>query len=150
VQFSDELDFDLHKPGRPASAAMERHYRPDELSAAWSLSVKVILEIFSAESGVLRIDRPERLHKRGYCTMRFQFRFATPEEIPRVHGVPPRQRIERGDHMIGQDYHQLRSGLRGSCGKRLPLIRSRETLSASLIRRPVHRISSIKARSSAP
>ena len=49
---------------------MERHYRPDELSETWGLSVKVIREIFSAEPGVLKVDRPERRNKRGYCTMR--------------------------------------------------------------------------------
>ena len=70
VPLSDEPDFDLHKPGRPASAVMERHNRPDELSEAWGLSAKVIREIFSSEPGVLRIDRPERRHKRGYCTLR--------------------------------------------------------------------------------
>ena len=47
-----------------------RHYRPDELAETWGLSVKVIREIFSSESGVLKVDRPETRNKRGYCSMR--------------------------------------------------------------------------------
>jgi hypothetical protein len=49
---------------------MERHYRPDELAESWGLSVKVIREILSSEPGVLKIDRPERRNKRGYCSIR--------------------------------------------------------------------------------
>jgi hypothetical protein len=66
--------------GHRASAALERHYRPDELADTWGLSVKVIREIFSSEPGVLKVDRPETRNKRGYCTMRI------PESIVvRVH-----------------------------------------------------------------
>ena len=56
--------------GPAAATALERHYRPDELAETWGLSVKVIREIFSSEPGVLKVDRPERRNKRGYCTMR--------------------------------------------------------------------------------
>jgi hypothetical protein len=53
-----------------AAIALERHYKPEEISENWGLSEKVIREIFSAEPGVLKIDRPETRTKRGYCTMR--------------------------------------------------------------------------------
>jgi hypothetical protein len=56
--------------GHGAAAALERHYRPDELAETWGLSVKVIRQIFSSEDGVLKVDRPETRNKRGYCTMR--------------------------------------------------------------------------------
>lgn len=56
--------------GYGASAALERHYRPDELAETWGLSVKVIRQIFSSENGVLKMNRPETRNKRGYCTMR--------------------------------------------------------------------------------
>lgn len=56
--------------GHGAATALERHYRPDELAENWGLSVKVIRQIFAAEPGVLRVDRPETRNKRGYSTMR--------------------------------------------------------------------------------
>jgi hypothetical protein len=59
-----------HGLGHRATTALERHYRPDELAENWGLSVKVIREIFSAEPGVLKVDRPKTHNKRGYCTMR--------------------------------------------------------------------------------
>jgi hypothetical protein len=60
----------LRAIGHSAATALERHYRPDEVAEMWGLSVKVIRQIFSNEPGVLKLDRPERRNKRGYCTMR--------------------------------------------------------------------------------
>jgi hypothetical protein len=56
--------------GQGVGIALERHYRPAELAETWGLSVKVIPEIFSAEAGVLKVDRPETCNKWGYCMMR--------------------------------------------------------------------------------
>lgn len=48
----------------------EQHYRPDELAVLWGLSANTIRSLFAGEPGVLLIDRPEQMHKRGYCSMR--------------------------------------------------------------------------------
>ena len=56
--------------GHGATTALEHHYRPDEIAEMWGLGVKVVRQIFAAEPGVLRVDRPEKRNKRGYCTMR--------------------------------------------------------------------------------
>jgi hypothetical protein len=56
--------------GYGVATAFECHYKPEEISENWGLSVKVIREIFSAEPGVLKVDRPETRNKRGYCSMR--------------------------------------------------------------------------------
>ncbi len=49
---------------------IEQHYTPAQIAARWALSVDTIRSIFSDEPGVLRIDRPEQMHKRKYCSMR--------------------------------------------------------------------------------
>lgn len=53
----------------PASAggpAFERHFVPEELGKLWGLSPNVVHALFKDEPGVLKIDRPEKLHKRRY------------------------------------------------------------------------------------
>ena len=49
---------------------LEQHYTPTEIASMWALSVDTIRSIFADEPGVLRIDRQERMHKRGYCSLR--------------------------------------------------------------------------------
>jgi hypothetical protein len=49
---------------------MEQHYTPSEVAASWALSENTIRSLFEKEPGVLIIDRPERLHKRQYRSMR--------------------------------------------------------------------------------
>jgi hypothetical protein len=52
------------------SLALEQHYTPAELAKLWGLSPPFILETFRDEPGVLKVDRPEEMHKRSYCTLR--------------------------------------------------------------------------------
>jgi hypothetical protein len=57
----------------PASAganAFERHFKPAELGKLWGLSTNVIRALFEDEAGVLKIVRPEKLHKRRYLSLR--------------------------------------------------------------------------------
>ena len=49
--------------------ALERHYKVAELAELWGMSAKLIRRIFADQPGVLKIDRPELLHKRGYCSL---------------------------------------------------------------------------------
>lgn len=49
---------------------VERHYKPAELAKLTSLSSETIRNLFRDEPGVLVIDRPEKMHKRGYCSLR--------------------------------------------------------------------------------
>jgi hypothetical protein len=51
-------------------SAHEQHYSPAELGKLWGLSARFIRDLFRAEKGVLLIDRPEQMHKRGYSTIR--------------------------------------------------------------------------------
>ena len=50
--------------------AFEKHYTPVELAKLWSLSPRFVRDMFRDENGVMLIDRPEKMHKRGYCTLR--------------------------------------------------------------------------------
>ena len=47
------------------SPSIEPHYTPQELAEPWGFSARFIRELFEDEPGVLIIDRPERMHKRG-------------------------------------------------------------------------------------
>jgi hypothetical protein len=51
-------------------AAFEQHFTPRELAKTWGLSPDFIRDQFVDEPGVLKIDRPETMHKRAYCTLR--------------------------------------------------------------------------------
>jgi len=48
----------------------ERHYTPTQLAMLWGFSGRFVRELFRDEPGVIVIDRPEQMHKRGYATMR--------------------------------------------------------------------------------
>jgi hypothetical protein len=51
-------------------AVFERHFTPQELGEVWGLSARFVRELFRNESGVLMIDRPEKMHKRAYASIR--------------------------------------------------------------------------------
>ena len=49
--------------------ALEKHYKVAEVAELWAMSEKSVRTIFASEPGVLKIERPELLHKRGYCSL---------------------------------------------------------------------------------
>lgn len=51
-------------------AMTDRHYSPIQLAELWGFSAQFVRELFRDEPGVILIDRPEQMHKRGYATMR--------------------------------------------------------------------------------
>jgi hypothetical protein len=51
-------------------AALERHYSVAEVASLWNLSEDSIRRLFRDKPGVLKLDSPERLRKRGYCVLR--------------------------------------------------------------------------------
>jgi hypothetical protein len=60
---------------------IEKHFAPTELAEAWGFSARFVRELFGEEQGVILINRPEKLHKRSYITMRI------PESVAsRVYG----------------------------------------------------------------
>ena len=56
--------------GVSVSLATERHYSIPEIAKLWKLSDDKVRLLFKDESGVMRIGAPERMHKRGYITLR--------------------------------------------------------------------------------
>ena len=65
---------------RPTSLANERHYSITEIAKMWALSERTVKRMFENEPGVLKWGSEERLHKRGYWTIR------VPESVlERVH-----------------------------------------------------------------
>ncbi len=52
------------------SLAFEPHFSPIQLAALWGYSPPFIRETFRDEPGVIKVDRPEKMHKRSYCSMR--------------------------------------------------------------------------------
>jgi hypothetical protein len=52
------------------AAAFEQHFSPAQLAEMWGLSSDFIRDLFHDEEGVLKINRPEKMHKRGYCSLR--------------------------------------------------------------------------------
>ena len=50
--------------------SIERHYTPEEIAERWHVSGNTVRHTFRDEPGILRIKRPEQLHKRGYQSMR--------------------------------------------------------------------------------
>ena len=48
----------------------EQHYTPLQIGALWGLSARFVRETFRDEIGVLVVDRPEQMHKRGYASLR--------------------------------------------------------------------------------
>lgn len=71
-------------------AVHERHYTPTELAIEWHLSVSTIRRWCNEHGGVIMIDRPEVMNKRGYRTIRIPETIA--KEIYARHFVPRAKR----------------------------------------------------------
>ena len=54
----------------PNTNSFEQHYKPEQLAKLWSLSATTIRRMFEKEPGVFVVDRPEKMHKRAYKTVR--------------------------------------------------------------------------------
>jgi hypothetical protein len=70
-----ESSYALHTVSGPAAApaielAREKHYSVIEIAKLWALSEKTVRKIFEREPGVIYWSTEERLHKRGYRTLR--------------------------------------------------------------------------------
>lgn len=69
-----ESSHSLHAiSGTPAASidlASEKHYSVIEIAKLWALSEKTVRKIFEREPGVIHWSTEERLHKRGYRTLR--------------------------------------------------------------------------------
>jgi hypothetical protein len=52
------------------STATERHFTVPEVAELWKLSEDKVRQIFREQPGVVRIGNPEKMHKRGYITLR--------------------------------------------------------------------------------
>ena len=48
----------------------EEHYTPLQIGQLWNLSARFVRDLFRDELGVLVLDRPEQMHKRGYASLR--------------------------------------------------------------------------------
>jgi hypothetical protein len=61
-------------PGSSAGPALElareKYYSVIEIAKLWALSEKTVREIFEGEPGVIHWTTAEKLHKRGYRTLR--------------------------------------------------------------------------------
>ncbi len=57
-------------PLGPVDLANEKHYSVIEIAKLWALSEKTVRRIFEREPGVIHWSTEERLHKRGYRTLR--------------------------------------------------------------------------------
>jgi hypothetical protein len=56
--------------GPTTELAREKHYSVIEIAKLWALSEKTVRKIFETEPGVIHWSTQERLHKRGYRTLR--------------------------------------------------------------------------------
>lgn len=65
-----EIQFQSTTSSRTGACPFERHFKPEELGKLWGLSANAIRDLFEDENGVLKIVRPEKLHKRKYTTLR--------------------------------------------------------------------------------
>jgi hypothetical protein len=54
----------------PSLPAFEQHFSVAQIAKAWGLSREAVRLIFLHEPGVLRLERPESLHKRAYISLR--------------------------------------------------------------------------------
>ena len=54
----------------PFDLANEKHYSVIEIAKLWALSEKTVRRIFEREPDVIRWSSEEKLHKRGYRTLR--------------------------------------------------------------------------------
>jgi hypothetical protein len=48
----------------------EKHYTPAELAELWGFSDEFVRKLFRGQDGVVVVNRPEKMHKRGYVTLR--------------------------------------------------------------------------------
>lgn len=55
---------------RPIHPMLEQHYTMGKLSKMWGFSAHTIREWFEDEPGCLVIHHPEKMHKRGYTSIR--------------------------------------------------------------------------------
>jgi hypothetical protein len=55
---------------RKPKAIVEQHYTPAQLAKLWGFSNRFVRELFRGEEGVIVVNRPEKMHKRGYVTLR--------------------------------------------------------------------------------
>ena len=65
----------LHTVSGPSAGptielAREKHYSIIEIAELWALSEKTVRKIFEREPGVIHWSTEEKLHKRGYRTLR--------------------------------------------------------------------------------
>lgn len=51
-------------------AIFEQHYTPAQLAKRWGFSSDLVRRLFRHVEGVIVVDRPEEMHKRGYSTVR--------------------------------------------------------------------------------
>lgn len=56
--------------GKKDKTILEQHYTPGELAKRWGFSVDFVRRLFRDEEGVIVINRKEKMHKRGYVTLR--------------------------------------------------------------------------------
>ncbi len=62
---------EVERPCRTYSApALEEHLTCRQVAKQWTSSVDTVRRISRDEPGVLKIKRPETLHKRGYVSLR--------------------------------------------------------------------------------
>jgi hypothetical protein len=54
----------------PVDLANEKHYSVIEIANLWALSQKTVRKIFEREPGVIHWGTEEKVHKRGYRTLR--------------------------------------------------------------------------------
>jgi len=58
------------EPTKKQEQMLEQHYSPMQLAKRWGFSDEFVRGLFRGEEGVILVNRPERMHKRGYVTMR--------------------------------------------------------------------------------
>jgi hypothetical protein len=56
--------------GPAIELAREKHYSIIEIAELWALSEKTVRKIFEREPGVIHWSTEEKVHKRGYRTLR--------------------------------------------------------------------------------
>jgi hypothetical protein len=50
--------------------ALEQHFTPDELADKWGVSANTVRRLCEEDGGIFVIDRPERMRKRRYKSIR--------------------------------------------------------------------------------
>lgn len=82
--------------------AQEQHCPPEHVTKLWGLSSSTTRRLFEHVPGVLIVDRPEKLHKRRYGSMRIPASIAARVHRQLLHPVEgppfPRPKDEPGPH----------------------------------------------------